>query len=94
MEFLVRTVNRMPSDTPEDVRSSLRAAERARADQLREAGILKRLWRVPGTTEAVGLWEAPDPTALHEAIASLPMWPWMAVRVEALAMHPQERPVG
>lgn len=94
MEFLVRTVNRMPADTPEELRASLRQAERARAAQLREAGILKRLWRIPGTAEAVGLWEAPDPTALHDAIASLPMWAWMEVRVEALATHPQERPVG
>jgi muconolactone D-isomerase len=94
MEFLVRTVNRMPADTPEEERSTLRTAERARAAQLRELGILKRLWRVPGTTEAVGLWEAPDTTALHDAIASLPTWAWLEVKVEALAMHPQERTVG
>lgn len=91
MEFLVRTVNRMPPETPDEVRASLRSAERARAAQLREAGILKRLWRIPGTTAAVGLYQAPDATALHDAISSLPMWPWMEVTVEALATHPQER---
>jgi muconolactone D-isomerase len=94
MEFLVRTVNRMPADTPEGLRGELRVAERARAAQLREAGILKRLWRVPGTAEAIGLWEAPDATALHDALTSLPTWTWLEVSVQALATHPQERSVG
>lgn len=91
MEFLVRTENRMPADTPAELRDGLRAAERVRADELRAAGTLKRLWRIPGRWATVGLYEAPDATALHEAISSLPMWPWMEVTVEPLATHPQER---
>jgi muconolactone delta-isomerase len=42
-------------------------------------------------TAVVGLWEAADATVLHEALASLPMFPWMDVTVEALATHPQEQ---
>lgn len=91
MEFLVRTENLLPTDTPDTVRDRLREGERDRAAQLREAGILKRLWRVPGRNATVGLYEADDPTALHDALTSLPMWKWMDVRVEALATHPQER---
>ncbi|MFI7617578.1 muconolactone Delta-isomerase family protein [Nonomuraea terrae] len=91
MEFLVRTENLMPADTPDDTRERLRRAERERAMQLREAGILKRLWRVPGRNATIGLYEADDATALHEALASLPMWKWMDVSVEPLATHPQER---
>jgi muconolactone D-isomerase len=91
MEFLVRTENRLPNDTPDDVRDKLRSGERERAQQLRDAGILKRLWRVPGRNATVGLYEAADPTELHDALTSLPMWPWMEVSVEALATHPQER---
>jgi muconolactone D-isomerase len=91
VEFLVRTENRMPVDTPDAVRERLRAAERARAQELRDAGVLKRLWRVPGRNATVGLYEAADPAALHDALASLPMWRWLDVTVEALATHPQER---
>lgn len=91
MEFLVRTENRLPHDTPDDVRDRLRSGERERAQQLREAGMLKRLWRVPGRNATLGLYEAADATELHDALASLPMWPWMEVSVEALATHPQER---
>jgi muconolactone D-isomerase len=91
MEFLVRTENLMPPDMPDHTREHLRKAERERAVQLREAGILKRLWRVPGRNATVGLYEAEDPAALHDALTSLPMWRWMDVSVEALATHPQER---
>lgn len=91
MEFLVRTENRLPADTPDETRERLRAAERARAQELRDAGVLKRLWRVPGRNATIGLYEADDPAALHDAVSSLPMWKWMDVTVEALATHPQER---
>jgi muconolactone D-isomerase len=39
----------------------------------------------------VGLWEAEDATQLHDALSSLPAFPWMDATVEALAIHPQER---
>jgi muconolactone D-isomerase len=46
---------------------------------------------VPGRTATIGLYEAEDPAALHDALMSLPMAPWLDVHVEALATHPQER---
>ncbi|MDX3630739.1 muconolactone Delta-isomerase family protein [Streptomyces europaeiscabiei] len=91
MEFLVRTENTLPPNTPDDVRETLRKGERERAMQLRESGILKRLWRVPGRNATIGLYEAADPAELHDALVSLPMWKWMDITVEALATHPQEK---
>ncbi|MEV0071041.1 MULTISPECIES: muconolactone Delta-isomerase family protein [unclassified Amycolatopsis] len=94
MEFLVRTENLLPPETPDELRERLRKAERERAHELRAAGVLKRLWRVPGRNATIGLYEAEDPAALHDALTSLPMWKWMDVNVEALATHPQERSAG
>jgi muconolactone delta-isomerase len=91
MEFLVRAENRMAPDTPEEERNRLRMSERGRAEELREAGILRRLWRVPGRNAWVGLFEVPDATVLHDVLASLPMFPWLDVTVEAVATHPQEQ---
>jgi muconolactone D-isomerase len=91
VEFLVRAENRLPVDTPAERRDELRSGERARAMELREAGVLKRLWRVPGRTGWIGLFEAADAAALHDALASLPLFPWLDVHVEALAQHPQEK---
>lgn len=91
MEFLVRTTNNLPADTPPERRRELLETERARAAELREAGILKKLWRVPGTRSAIGWYEAEDATALHEILSSLAFFPWMDIVVEPLATHPQER---
>lgn len=91
MEFLVRAENRLPAEFPDERRGELRRAERARADELRAAGVLQRLWRVPGRAGWIGLFAAEDATALHDALASLPLWPWLDVVVEPLATHPQER---
>jgi muconolactone D-isomerase len=91
MEFLVRSENRLPADTPAEQREKLRRAERARAIELRADGVLKRLWRVPGRAATIGLYEAADAAALHDALMSLPMAPWLDVVVEVLAPHPQEQ---
>lgn len=91
MEFLVRFETTLPPHLGADEVARLKSAERARAGELRAAGTLRRLWRVPGRRAVVGLWEAPDATALHDALASLPQFPWMDVVVEPLATHPQER---
>lgn len=92
MEFLVRFESTPPDSMTSDERDKLKTAERARATELRADGILKKLWRVPGRRAVVGLWEAPDATVLHDALASLPMFPWMHdTTVEPLAVHPQEK---
>lgn len=91
MEFLVRAVNMLPAGTSDEERGRLKKAERARAQELRAAGVLKRLWRVPGRNATIGLYEAADATVLHEALASLAMFPWMDITVEPLATHPQEQ---
>ena len=91
MEFLVRFEVNAPESMVPTERERLRTLERARANELREQGVLTRLWRVPGRRAVIGLWEAADATALHDALASLPMFPWMDVTVEPLAVHPQEQ---
>jgi muconolactone D-isomerase len=92
MEFLVRQTNRMPSDAEsQSLREQLRESERARAGELRASGMLLRLWRVPGTQDAIGLYQAADATELHDALASLPMFPWLEITIQPLATHPQER---
>lgn len=91
MEFLVYTENRLAADTDTERVGQLRSAEGQRAQELRDQGVLRRLWRVPGRWATVGLYEAEDATVLHEALSSLPMWRYTDVRVEPLATHPQER---
>jgi muconolactone D-isomerase len=65
-------------------------------DELAAAGTIRRLWRVPGRRANWGIWEAADATAVHAAIRSLPLFPWLDVDVIPLAAHPNdpERPGG
>jgi len=90
-EFLVYGVTSVPEGVDPERVKELRAGERDRAMELRAAGHLKRLWRIPGKWGTVGLYEAVDATELHDLLASLPMWPYTEMRVEPLAQHPQER---
>ena len=92
MEFLVEIEISWPPDGDGERRAALVAAEARRAIELASAGTIRRLWRIPGRWANVGLWEAPDATALHEAIASLPFYPWLKVVVRPLAAHPSDPP--
>jgi muconolactone D-isomerase len=96
VEFLVRIEVHWPPDGDASELASLTKAERARAAELAGAGSLRRLWRVPGRRANWGLWEAADATALHTAISSLPLFPWLSIEVHPLAAHPNdpERPGG
>lgn len=88
MEFLVAIRVTLPPDMAADRRDALLAAELARGRELVAAGAIQRIWRVPGGLRNIGVWEAADATALHELIVSLPLWPWIAAEVTALADHP------
>ena len=88
MLFLVEIEILLPREMPMTERQTLGAAEGGRAKELIKEGVLVNLWRVPGRRANVGIWEVADATKLHEAITSLPLWPWMDVQVTALAEHP------
>jgi muconolactone D-isomerase len=96
MEYLVHIDIQWPTDGDPEEFARITTAERARARELGTAGSLRRLWRVPGERSNWGIWEAPDATALHAVLSSLPLYPWLAIEVFPLAQHPSdpERPGG
>ncbi len=92
MEFIVHLQVNWPSDGDPDQLARLVEAEHQRAVELAAAGILKRLWRIPGRRANWGLWEAPSATELHAALASLPFFPWLDAEVHAVGAHPNDPP--
>lgn len=90
MDFLVAIDVGLPPNTEPARRDALVAAEAARAKELAEQGVIYRLWRIPGRWSNVGIWRAVDATQLHQAISSLPLYPWLSVEVTALARHPSD----
>jgi muconolactone D-isomerase len=94
MEFLVCCELDLGTNMSPEREVELRSAEAVRAAELARGGKLRRLWRVPGRNANFGLWEAGDATELHKALSSLPMFPWMRIRVEPLAQHPNDPATG
>lgn len=89
MEFLVHMDVTHIAEGPE-VEAALRAREGVRARELADAGVLLRLWRVPGRRENWGIWSAKDVDELHEAFASLPLFSYLVITVHPLASHPND----
>lgn len=97
MKFLVEITIDLPPelrDPASERRAALLAAELERGVELRRAGTIEAIWRVPGELRNVGVWSAADATALHAAISSLPLATWMRSRVTPLADHPVELEAG
>jgi muconolactone D-isomerase len=73
VQFLVEIDIRLPHDLDAHRREELLKAETLRGTFLAQAGTLLAIWRVPGQLANRGIWSAPDATALHEALVSLPL---------------------
>lgn len=87
-EFLVNVEVSWPDHVSEERRQELRKAQLASAKALAAAGMLVRMWRIPGRPANWALWNATDASELHQAISGMPIWPYMSVHVTALANHP------
>lgn len=97
MRFLVEITIDLPPDLRDPTserRTELLAAELARGVELRRAGTIESIWRVPGELRNVGVWSAVDATELHAALSSLPLASWMRTTVTPLADHPVELGAG
>jgi len=87
VEFLVHIEITWPPDADPAQRDQLFADELLRGQELARAGLLRRLWRIPGRWANWSLYEVPDATVLHDSLSSLPLWPYMSIDVHALAQH-------
>jgi muconolactone D-isomerase len=87
MIFLVRISVSLPADLESVRREELLAAERRRGVELKDAGTVVDIWRIPGRSANVGIWSAADATELHEALLSLPVFAYADIDVTPLARH-------
>ena len=88
MEFLVHMeVDQLAAG---EAAENLLKQEADRARELAQAGAMRRLWRVPGRRANWGIWTATTTDELHEALSSLPLYPYMTITVHPLARHPND----
>jgi len=88
MLFMLRIDVTVPSEMPQADKDALRKRENARAEELIAKGTLVRIWRIVGRVANFSLWHAERLEALHDAIQSMPMFPYMKIDVTPLIDHP------
>ncbi|MDQ2185753.1 muconolactone Delta-isomerase [Alcaligenaceae bacterium A4P071] len=88
MIFMVEMQVNLPVDMPTEQADKLKADEKALAQKLQQDGQWVSLWRVVGRYANVSIFDVDSNDALHQLLSSLPLFPYMDVKVTALARHP------
>jgi len=88
MLFQVEMDVRLPHDFPAEKAEALKQTERARAQELQRTGIWRHLWRVAGRYSNVSIFDVSGPQDLHDILSSLPLFPFMDMRITPLCRHP------
>ena len=84
MRFMVEMTVKLPPGDHAD----LLAREREYAQALQRDGRWEHLWRVAGRYANVSIFDVGSADELHELVSGLPLFPYMDIRVTALAAHP------
>ena len=90
MEFLVSIKVEVPLDFPASSFEQLLVKERVRGQELKAQGSIQLIWRIPGTRNNVGIWQADDASQLHSLLSSLPIFAFMEIEIVPLSVHPLE----
>ncbi len=88
MLFQVEMDVAIPLDLDADEAVRLKAAEKARFQDLQRAGIWRHIWRVVGHYSNVSIFDVGSNAELHDILMSLPLQPFMTMRVKPLCRHP------
>ncbi len=88
MLFHVRMDVHLPHDADPKLIDKLRADEKARAQQLQRDGTWRHLWRIVGEYANISIFDVESPDKLHDLLTSLPLFPFMQIKVTPLCRHP------
>lgn len=88
MLTMVEMTVRIPLDFDKAEAEQLKAKEKARFQELQRAGKWRHIWRVVGHYANVSVFDVKDNTELHDILMSLPLYPFMEIKVTPLCRHP------
>jgi muconolactone D-isomerase len=86
--YLVNMEVRIPPEADQQTVERLKAAERARAQELQRSGEWRHLWRVVGRYANVSVFDVDSHRRLHEILSTLPLGPYLDIDVTPLTTHP------
>lgn len=90
MLFHVRMDVAIPHDLDPDRRAAIVTEEKARALELQRSGVWPHLWRVVGEYSNISILDVGSGDELHALLSSLPLFPYMTIKVTPLATHPSD----
>ena len=88
MLYLVNMEVNLPPDMPVEQANQIKAEEKDYAQKLQRSGKWRHLWRVVGEYANVSVFDVADHDELHTLLSNLPLFPYMRIKVTALAQHP------
>lgn len=94
MLFHVRMDVHLPPDLDEAARADLIAREKAYSQRLQRAGRWPHLWRIAGEYANYSVFDVGSVDELHDLLTGLPLFPYLTIKVTALATHPSKVVAG
>jgi muconolactone D-isomerase len=88
MLFMVEMTVAIPLTFDKVEADRLKAAEKARFQELQASGVWRHIWRVVGQYSNVSIFDIESNAALHDLLTTLPLYPFMTITLTALCRHP------
>ena len=88
MLFMVQMDVNIPADFDVKEAAKLKLTEKNRFQDLQRSGKWRHIWRVAGQYSNVSIFDVDNNVELHELVTTLPLYPFMKIKVTALCRHP------
>jgi len=79
---------RFPESLADEQIADFQAREKEYSGQLQRSGKMAGIWRIVGEYANHSLFEVESNDELHQILSGFPMYPYMSIKVTALAKHP------
>lgn len=88
MLYIVEMDVNIPETWNEDKLNDYIVREKETSQKWQKSGKWVYLWRVAGQYSNVSVLDVESPDELHTIISSLPLFPYMNIKVKSLCKHP------
>ncbi|HLU87662.1 MAG TPA: muconolactone Delta-isomerase family protein [Taishania sp.] len=88
MVYVVEMDVKIPESWSEEKLDDYLKREQETSQKWQKSGQWVYLWRVAGKYSNISVIEADSPDELHHIISSLPLFPYMNIKVTSVCKHP------
>lgn len=88
MLFLVHMSVHIPLGMPSEQAAQIKLQEKNYSQDLQRTGKWSHIWRVVGEYANYSIFDVSSNDELHQLLSGLPLFPYMQIKVTALAQHP------